>query len=181
MHNNSEKGQAVIELTMSLVAIMAVFLGVIFAFALGKSNVENIIQCRGTADNYAGNGIPESVGQQIITWNEGGDGRMFTNDDEQIIGGDDNVELFAGELDNGSVDLVSGLGDYVENNFAEELGDSGSLFLTLANMTSNTVVTDPYDTQVIEDLRGAFTSIIYSSDITVENTVYMPIFYAEEE
>jgi len=148
MHRNREKGQAIIELVMSLVAIMAVFLGVIFAFALGKSNVENIIQCRGTADSYAGNGVAGEYGSPIVTWTEGGDGRMFTNDDVAVSGAVDDSSLFLGELSNGSIDLVSGFGgEYVENNFAEGLDEEYSLFLSMAGMTSYTVVTDPYDNE----------------------------------
>lgn len=181
MHKNSEKGQAIIELTMSLMAIMAVFLGIIFAFSIGKSNVENIIQCRGQADDYAGNGVAGEYGSPLLTWTEGNDGRMFSNDDVAMSGTIDDGLLFTGELSNGSIDLVSGFGgEYVENNFAEGMDGMFSLFLSMANMTSSTVVTDPYDNNTCEDLRNAFESMIYNSDILVENTVYMPMFPIEE-
>jgi hypothetical protein len=181
MRKNSEKGQAIIELTVSLVAIMVVFLGILFAFALGKSNVENIIQCRGKADDYAGNGVVGEYGSPIVTWTEGNDGRMFTNDDVAVAGVIDEGLLFTGELSNGSIDLVAGLGgEYVQNNFAEGMDQMYSISLSLAGMTSYTVVTDPYDNDICEDLRGAFESMIYNSDILVENTVYMPMFAIEE-
>jgi hypothetical protein len=176
-----ESGQAIIELTMSIVAIMVVFLGVLFAFALGKINVDNIIECRGVTDSYAGNGVSGDYGRPIITWEAGKDERLFTNDDVPVTGASDDPQLFVGELSSGSIDLVNGFNhNYVDNNFAADLDGMFSIFLGVANMTSYNVVTDPYDIESIEALQGAFSSIIYDSDLSVENTVYMPIFYSNE-
>jgi len=50
----------------------------------------------------------------------------------------------------------------------------------VANMTSYTVITDPYEIETIDDLRGAFTSMIYDSDLSVENSVFMPMFDSSE-
>ncbi len=179
MRRNSEKGQAIIEFTIALIGIMAVFLGVIFAFALGKSNVENIIECRGMADSYAGNGVTGGYGNVILSWEEGNDGRMYTNDDEYVSGVVEDPQLFIDELNN-PVDLISLNPDYMEHNFTNRMDGMYSLFLSMANMTSYSVITDPYENETIDDLKGAFNSIIYDSDLTIENSVYMPIFYIEE-
>ncbi len=180
IHNN-ESGQAIIEFTVSIIAIMVVFLGVMFAFVLGKINVDNIIECRGEADSYAGNGVVNDSGQLISNWESGKDDRYFTNDDEAIIGSNEDPALFKGELAGNSIDLVNGFNyEYVHNNFAKDMNGVYSVFLGMANMTSSKIVTDPYEIDAIDDLRGAFTSLIYDSDLSVENSVYMPIFYSEE-
>ena len=177
MRNNREDGQAIVELTVSIVGIMVVFLGVMFAFALGKINVDNIIECRGMADSYAGNGVAADYGKPISTWGAGKDGRLFTNDDAPVTNANDNPQLFLGELVSDSIDLPNGFNhSYVQNNFAADLNGSFSIFLGMANMTSYTVITDPYEIDDIEDLRGAFNSMIYDSDLSVENSVYMPMF-----
>jgi hypothetical protein len=181
INEKRERGQAIIELTIAIVAIMAVFLGIIFAFALGKNNVDNIIKCRGMADSYAANGVAEDYGRPIKTWEAGGDGRLFTNDDEAITGANDDPQLFMGELESDSVDLVNGFSHkFVQHNFASDMNGMFSMFLGMANMTSYTVVTDPYDIERFDNLRGAFSSILYDSDLSVENSVYMPIFDSNE-
>ena len=183
LNRSGEDGQAVIEMTMSLIAIMAVFLGIIFAYAIGKNNVENIIECRGTADGFAGNGASSgSYGKPILTWDAGKDGRMFTNDDVPVTGAIDDAPLFMDELNNGSIDLTSNFNaDYIHNNFASNMQSEYSVFLSMANMTSATTVTDPYENGTLEDLHGAFNSIIYDSDIIIENSVFMPIFRFDDE
>ena len=182
-NRNGENGQAVIEMTMSLVAIMAVFLGIIFAYAIGKNNVENIIECRGIADDFAGNGVSVgSYGDTILTWDAGKDERMFTNDDVPVTGAIDDSALFMDELNNGSIDLTSNFNAaYIHHNFAADIPSEYSLFLSMANMTSATIVTDPYENDSLEDLHGAFNSIIYDSDISIENSVFMPIFRFDDE
>ena len=177
----NEDGQAIVELTVSIVAIMVVFLGVLFAFALGKINVDNIIECRGTADSYAGNGVVNDSGRPIAHWDPGKDHNYFTNDDEPVLGANDDPQLFMGELSSDSIDLVNGFNyDYVHHNFATDMNGLSSLFLGMANMTSYKVMTDPYEIDDIEDLRGIFSSLVYDSDLTVENSVYMPIFYTNK-
>ena len=176
-----EEGQAIVELTISLIAIMVVFLGVIFAFALGNANVEGIINARGECDNYAGNGNPQGdSGRHILDWSPGNDERIMTNDDTSIIGGNDYPEFFTGELKY-PLDLTSGFeGAHVLNNFADDVNGVGSIFLAMANLTKSTKTTDPYDEGLLEDLQGAFRELIYDSDMEIENSAYMPIFYSEE-
>ena len=179
--NKSERGQAIIELALAMVAIMVVFLGIIFAYALGKLNVEGIVECRGTADDYAGNGTPGNSGQPILTWREGKDGRIFTNDDEAQAGGETDGQTYVDELKSDSIDLVTGFNHpYVHHNFATETLGSNSLFLNMANLTSFRTVSDPYDIDELSDLQGAFSSLIYNSDLTVENSAFMPMFYNED-
>ena len=177
----NEQGQAIVELTISLVAIMTVFLGVIFAFALGNANVRGIIDARGTCDDYAGNGRAGDSGQHILDWSIGPDGRYLTNDDTPNIGGDDNPEGFTGELTTDEIDLTSGFEEkHVNYNMAADLKGVTSIFLRMADLTKSRKVTDPYDQELLLDLQGAYHTLISDSDITIENSVYMPVFYEEE-
>lgn len=180
LHN--EKGQAIAEMAVSMIAIMVVFLAVIFAFAIGSTNIDNLLTCRGTADNYSYSQVYGGSNQQIQTWSEGLDGRMYTNDDVAETGTNDDPELFKGELKNDAVDLVSGFGgDYVENNFAADFAESDAIFLTAADLTSYSVLSDPYENMNLEDLRGAFSTLLYSSDLYIYNSVHMPFMNTEPE
>ncbi|NOY74881.1 MAG: hypothetical protein GXP32_03710 [Kiritimatiellaeota bacterium] len=179
---NNEKGQAIVELTISLVAIMVVFLGVIFAFALGDANVRGIINARGNCDAYAGNGqFAGDSGRHISDWSTGPDDRFLTNDDTAKVSGDDNPEYFTGELTTDEIDLTSGFGTgHVKYNFAEELYGVSSIFLTMADLTKDTQTTDPYEQELLGDLENAFRFLILDSDMQIVNYAYMPVFYQED-
>ena len=175
--SKGEKGQAIVEMTMSLVAIMTVFLGVIFAFAIGDANIKTLLECRGEADSYAGNGAFGDAGMPIATWQPGRDGRMYTNDDEAVSGTNDNPDLFRGELSSDEVDLVGGFDKpYVKHDFASDLAASSALFLDTADLTSFSKSVDPMAEVDLDGLDGAFRSLIYDSEIEVKNSVFMPIF-----
>ena len=178
--DKGESGQAIAEMTIALIAIMVVFLGVIFAFAIGKANIETLLDCRGEADGYAANGAAGDAGRPIMTWQTGGDERMYTNDDEAVVGTNDNSDLFRGELRSDEVDLVSGFSkSYVKHNFAADIADYSMLFLRMANLTSYEKSVDPATEAGIEELKGGFQSLIYPSDLVVRNAVFMPIFSDE--
>ena len=176
MSLKTEKGQAIVEFTVGIVAIMVVFLGVMFAYSLGKCNVEGIIEARGQAESNAAHGILHSMGEPITSWSAGKDERLFTNDDVPKVGGDDHSDFFAEQLANDQTDLTAGLSS-AKSDFAEDVKSQSILFLKMADMTSAKISIDPYDNSSIEDLRGAFQSLIYSSEMTVDNTVYMSFFY----
>lgn len=178
--HTDEKGQAIAEMAVCLIAIMAVFLGVIFAFAIGSTNIDNLIACREQADTYAYSQVYGEGGQQILTWGEGLDERLFTNDDEPKIGTNDEPEIFKGELQTEEVDLINGFGEgYVQNNFASELADINAVFLVSADLTSYSIESDPYETMELEDLRGAFSTLFFSSDLIIDNAVFMPMLNVE--
>lgn len=174
---NDESGQAIVEMTVALIAIMVVFLGIIFAFAIGHSNIDTLLECRGMADSYAGNGSFTDGGVPILTWEEGGDGRMYTNDDTPVIGTNDDPDIFRGELQSDEVDLVNGFNrSYVEHNFAADIAGVSALFLVMANMTSYSQTVDPVEEMDLDGLESAFRELIYDSDLTVTNSVFMPSF-----
>jgi len=179
--SKNERGQAIVEMTMSLVAIMTVFLGIIFAFAIGDANIRTLLYCRGEADSYAGNGVFGDAGMPIATWTSGHDGRMYTNDDEAVLGTNDDPDFFRGELATDEVDLVGGFNQsYVKHDFASDLASTSVLFLDAANLTSSTKTVDPMSEVDMDGLDSAFRALIYDSDIEVKNSVYMPIFMRED-
>ncbi|MBN1864496.1 MAG: hypothetical protein JW808_06310 [Victivallales bacterium] len=180
--HEGQRGQAIVEMAVCMIAIMTVFLGVIFAFAIGSTNIGTLLECRATADNYAYSGVDSDIGRSIHTWTEGVDERLFTNDDIAVTGTSDSPDTFRQELQNESVDLVDGFGyGYVLNNFSAGLADLDMMiFLMSAGLTSHSVTSDPYEQMDLEDLRGAFKTLIFSSDLTITNSVYMPTLDVDE-
>ena len=144
-----EEGQAIVEMAVAMIAIMAVFLAVIFVFAIGSTNIDSLLICRGNADNYSYSQVYGGGGQQIRTWSAGADGRMYTNDDiaEPLTMYYD-PELFRGELKNnaGNIDIDNFDEDHgIDNYFTVKLAESDAVFFTAADLTSYSLVSDPYD------------------------------------
>ena len=179
-----EKGQAIAEMAVAMIAIMAVFLAVIFAFAIGSTNIDSLLVCRENADNYSYSQVYGGGSRQIGTWSEGADGRMYTNDDvAEPLTIPYDPELFRGELKNnaGNIDIDNFDEDHgINNYFTAKLAESNAVFLTAADLTSYSLVSDPYDTMNIEDLRGAFSTLFFSSDLLIRNSVYMPMLNISE-
>lgn len=178
-HNNNENGQAIAEMVVSLIGIMAVFLGVLFVAGIGVENIKVLLDARGEADENAVDGVLGDSGEAISRWEAGGDGLYFTIDDTRVGGGAENSGYFAGELesDAGDFSLVSDLDDdYVQENFAATLpGDR--LFLTAANLTSHQSVNeDPVADRGLSDLNEGFSALFgVDPDMSLSETVYMPI------
>ena len=175
-------GQALTEMAVMLVAIMVVFLGLIFAYGIGKTNIQSTIECYGKAGDYAYNGVRTDSGQQIISWDTGNDERLYTNDDIPLLGGNDNPELFRKQfIDNeGNIDLNGNFHpDYVINNFVPTKTNSDNIFLKSANLTSYSEQFNIYDLNELKDLKEAFSALVFSSDIIVKNSVYYPLLLKE--
>jgi hypothetical protein len=153
---------------------MVVFLGVIFAFALGNANVEGIIQCRKECDILAGHkDPPKAFDRRIKYWSPGPDKRILTNDD--TLEGSSSIDhsFFIEQLEH-----PLNLTDICPKN--KFLNSSEEIFFAMANLTKSTKTTDSYEGGILEDLQGAFRKLIYDSDMHIENSAYMPIFYSEE-
>ena len=177
-------GQALTEMAVMLVAIMVVFLGLIFAYGIGKKNIQSTIECYGKAGDYAYNGVQTDPGKQIISWDTGNDERMYTNDDIPLIGGNDNPELFRKQfIDNeGNIDLNGDFHpNYVLNNFVPTTMNSDMIFLKSANLTSYSEQFNIYDMDELKDLKEAFSALVFSSDIIVNNSAYYPILINEND
>lgn len=181
-----EGGQAIAELAAGLVALMAVFLGLLFVSALGIENIETLLEARGNADENAATGLVSSdSGVPIREWSLGADQLQFTSDDEPAVGGGGNAAVFLSELadDDGRLNLTSDLVScsYIptSDNFAMSLPTS-NIFIGAANLTSdNATESDPIGARGLGDLAGAFRSLIMNTDFTLSETVYMPVLSSE--
>jgi len=181
--NAEMAGQALAEMAVMLVAIMTVFVGVIFAYAIGKKNIQSMIDCSGKAGENAYNSVFKDPGTQIATWETGPDERMYTNDDIPITGGDDNPQLFREQFisNDAKVDLNSTFHpEYVKQNFIPVITGSDSIFHTAANLTSESESYDIYEIKEIQDLQKAFSYLIFSSDVIVKNSAFFPILRSIE-
>ncbi len=73
------------ELAASLVALTAVFLGVLFVTAIGLENIGVTIGARSDADQNSAAGIVSGdEGKSILEWDLGADQLQFTADDQPI-------------------------------------------------------------------------------------------------
>lgn len=162
----TQSGQAIIEMCISIVAIMAVFLGLIFLGGLGISNIQTLLRSKSNVENYSRSANPAGYGgDNIYAWDYGsdqrkGDGLAFTVDDQILsnsgagVSGvplaDEARSLFLGQLENqeyseslsGAKHIftpVSELGSYVQGNYSQNMPQ---LFLDSANLTSSTAAAD---------------------------------------
>lgn len=178
-NRKNERGQAVAELTIGLLAIMAVFVGLLCVSALGIENIKNLIVARGGADGNAYNGsVEEDTGQDIIDWDYGSDELYFTADDVANRGTNEDGGYFSLQLNNGSTnfaDPVSIGGSDLTSDFNDI--QATNMFLWAAMMTScKSSQDDPLGERNLEDVRGLFGSLMgYDLDFGLEETVYMPV------
>src|SRR3989339_1675061 len=95
-----EKGQAITEMVIGLIAIMTVFLGLLFMATVGIANIETMLDARSQADQDAYNGTVDPQGISIREWNYGSDEIYFTADDAPVT--------YFGGLTAGYGDILSG-------------------------------------------------------------------------
>ncbi|MFA6567214.1 MAG: hypothetical protein WCS96_03305 [Victivallales bacterium] len=162
-------GQAMVELTVSLVGILAVFCGFLLISKLSIQNVDNIIEAREESDDNAINSIIANPGYSILSWGKGSDNYMYTADDTRITGVFADPALFSEELQNDIFSLKSDLlMNYINENFAPNVGNPGFIFLTAANLTSG----DSSSSVELDDLEQFF--YVDTASITLKDEIYMP-------
>jgi hypothetical protein len=188
----SQTGQAIVEMTVSLIGMAAIFCGFILIVRLATGSIESVLSARENADKIANN--PAGViigggdtGEPILYWKGKtivDNARNITTypyryrrDDESEKGtlGDSNI--FTGQLidETSTFDIDSSL--YVDraNNF-KSLRNDCYMFLNAADLKSgigsNSITFD-------SDLPTSMTSVLLLDDptirsINVEDTLYMP-------
>ena len=174
-----QSGQAVVELTVSLVGILAVFCGFLLISKLSIQNVDNIIKARGNADSNAVD--PEIVnlgansGYFIRSWSEGADNYMYTADDTRNLVDVLDPSSFSEELQNGSFNLKEDLAKIDKyknyNNFAPKTQDVNNvnfIFLGAAGLTSGS----SSSSVSLDDLERFL--YVDTSRITLKDEIYMP-------
>ena len=171
-----ESGQAFAELAVSLVAILAVFVGFLLVAALSSDRVSTIIRAREMADRKSSSGVSSGGGESIRYWDYGTDEIPFTADDHVVPGSAGDGALFMRQLtDNtgqvmlsnppSSSDLVSDFSALQDSN----------LFVNAADLASGDANTaDTLRKHNITVLEPAIRWLFGIDGTRVEETVYMP-------
>ena len=174
----SGSGQAIAEMAVCLVAILAVVGGFLLITALGLENVQNAIRTREAVDQRARDGITTSSGRLIRTWNYGTDGILFTRDDA-AAGWSPVEDVFLSELkdDTEPLDMKdSSVFPHIspQNNFAATLS-RGKLFLAAADLSSAKVTeSDPLSKRNLSSFKNLIKALISNADFSLEDSAFMP-------
>ncbi len=177
---HTERGQAIAELTVCLILLLAVLLGFFFIATVTNENVSNAIAAREDADRSSRNGsVPlTSHAKNISTWDYGGLDIPFTNNDipREYSGTDANA--FIGELSDhsGQVQLTHATDDFI----SQQYNSTGSLshmrmFLNAARLANGTASeSDPLGKHGLDSLKGGLKRLLGVGEIHLIDRAYMP-------
>lgn len=171
-------GQAIVEMAVCLVAILAVIGGFLLISGLGLENVQNAIRSREAVDQKARDGIVSSSGRMIRTWSYGNDGILFTRDDKASEWTPE-VNVFLSELKDETEPLDmkdSHVFPHMSasHNFAGSLS-AAQLFLSAAELTSAKITeSDPLDKRNLSSFRSLIKALIANPDFSLEDNAFMP-------
>ncbi len=171
-----ESGQAFAELAVSLVAILAAFVGFLLVAALSSDRVSMLIRAREEADMKSSGGVSSQGGQSIRYWDYGTDEIPFTTDDRAVPGSAGDGAMFKRELaDNtGHVSLTNPPASSTLGSDFAALQDS-NLFVNAASLASgNAGTTDSLRDHNIGSLGHAVQWLFGVNGTRVEEQVYMP-------
>ena len=173
-----ESGQAFAELTVSLIAILAAFVGFLLVAAISSDRVSTLIRAREEADMKSSGGISSQGGESIRYWDYGTDEIPFTTDDHAVLGSAGDGALFMRQLaDNtGHVALTnppSSSNSTLRSDFA--LLQDSNMFVNAASLaTGDAGTTDSLRDHNISSLEPAIRWLFHIDRIQVEERVYMP-------
>jgi hypothetical protein len=173
-----ESGQAFAELTVSLIAILAAFVGFLLVAALSSDRVSTLIRAREEADMKSSGGVSSQGGESIRYWDYGADEIPFTTDDRAVLGSAGDGALFMRQLaDNtGHVALTnppSSSNSTLRSDFAS-LQDS-NMFVNAASLaTGDAGTTDSLRDHNLSSLEYAVQLLFGVRGTRVEEQVYMP-------
>lgn len=171
-------GQAIVEMTVCLVAILIVLGGFLLITGLGLENIHNAIRSRETVDQKARDGIVSSSGRMIRSWSYGSDGILFTRDD-RVSEWSPDVNIFLSELKDETEPLDmkdSHVFPHIStsNNFAGSLS-AARLFLSAAELTSAKITeSDPLAKRNLSSFRSLIKALIANPDFSLEDNAFMP-------
>ena len=176
-----ESGQAFAELTVSLVAILAVFVGFLLMASLCSDRVTTLITARTNADIKSSSGISSQEGESIQRWDYGPDRIPYTTDDSAVSGSRGDGPLFKSQLtDNtGNVSLQNPPASMSElrSDFTE-LQDN-NIFVNAASLAlGKDEVSDSlgrhYNNNDSRALKSAAFWLFGVGSTRVQDKVYMP-------
>ena len=179
-NRQNQQGQALTELVICLVAILAVFSGFLLISTLGVENINVSILARQNSDAKARSGmLLTSSGKTIKTWHAGNDKVHFTKDDRSSTVTDSSGYNFTEQLQDNSATLKLTSNQTLQeipehNNFALTL-DGNRLFLTAAGLGYNTESeSDPLGKKHLKALKGVIRALITKKNFLLEDTAFMP-------
>jgi len=177
-----ESGQAFAELALSLVFIMAAFIGFLVVGVLCADGVSNSIRAREIADDRSSDGASSRVDTSINYWDDGPDGIPFTEDDVpregRITSADYN--LFTAELKDDSGKFTFDRAAQAEPKYmkhATEFGhfDLSHFFVRAADLYKGEAYTmDPLGQHNLGGLESAVLKLFHTKGAEALDTVYMP-------
>ena len=171
-----ESGQAFAELAVSLIAILAVFVGFLLIAALGSDRVSTLIRAREDADRKSSSGVSSRGGDSIRYWDYGADEVPFTTDDSAVLGSSGDGSYFRNQLtdNSGNVPLSNPpSSSYLRSDFAG-LQDS-NIFINAADLAEGSAYTNStLRDHNLESLESAIDWLFHIRGTNVEETVYMP-------
>ena len=172
-----ESGQAFTELTVSLIAILAAFVGFLLVAALGSDRIAVLIEARRVADMKSAGGVSSQGGESIREWDNGPDGIPFTVDDNIIFGSAGDGAYFKNELaDNtGFVTLQHPPGASLRLNSEFARLQDSDFFVNAASLADGSVQTsDTLHLHNLDSLESAFRWLFKLNGTHVGEMVYMP-------
>ena len=178
-----ESGQAFAELTISLVAILAVFVGFLLIAALGMDRVSLLIRAREEADRKSSAGVSSQGGESISHWDYGDDGIPFTTDDQPVLGLSGDGAYFRNQMSDNTheVTLQNPPGSSNLRSDFSDLQDC-DLFVNAASLAEgSTRSTTTLHDHNIESLEYAIKWLFHIRGTNIEETVYMPAHKDPEE
>ena len=171
-----ESGQAFAELAVSLIAILAVFVGFLLIAALGSDRVSTLIRAREDADRKSSSGVSSRGGDSIRYWDYGADEVPFTTDDSAVLGSSGDGSYFRNQLaDNtGNVTLQNPpSSSYLRSDFAG-LQDS-NIFINAADLAEGSAYTNStLHDHNLDSLESAIDWLFHIRGTNVQETVFMP-------
>ena len=171
-----ESGQAFTELTVSLIAILAAFVGFLVIAALSSDRIAVLIRARELADQKSSNGVSSQGGESIRYWDYGMDEIPFTTDDYAVPGSAGDGAFFKSQLVDNSrqVSLLNPPSSSALMSDFAYLQDNG-IFVNAASLADGTIWTDrTFRNHNLTSLEPAINWLFHSDGSRVRDTVYMP-------
>ena len=171
-----ESGQAFTELAVSLVAILAVFVGFLLVAALSSDHVSTLIRAREEADRKSSSGVSSNGGDSIRYWDYGVDEIPFTADDNAVLGSAGDGALFVGQLtDNSGQVMLSNPPSSSDLRSDFSALQASNLFVNAADLASGDARTsNTLREHNITSLEPAIRWLFGIDGTRVEERVYMP-------
>lgn len=178
-----ESGQAFSELVVSLLAILAAFIGFLLVAALSSDRVSTLIRAREEADLKSSSGVSSVGGESIRYWDYGPDGIPFTTDDHAELGSHGDGAFFKNQLTDNSrmVSLQNPPSSSPLAGDFSTLQDS-NFFVNAASLAKGSVrASDSMRSHNISSLEPAVLWFFRFNGSLIEETVYMPAHKSLEE